>query len=257
MAIRLKTKEDIEKLRIAGKFLAQVVDEVAKAVKPGVMTNELEDLARKLISEKGCKPAFLNYKPAGAKRPYPAALCVSINDEIVHGIPNEDPRELKEGDIVSVDTGLSYEGMIVDHAVTVPVGEISSEARKLLTVTKEALSSAIKVAQPGNRIGDIGAAVEERAHKNNFAVVQGLCGHGVGYTVHEEPYVPNEGRKGTGELLEPGLVIAIEPMFSTGKGDIELGRDDYTYTTKDRSLSAQFEHTVLITENGPEILTKL
>jgi len=255
--IKLKSEEEIAKLRVGGKHLAQVIAETAKLVKPGVMTAELNDFAHKMILDLGDTPAFLNFTPSGANRPYPAALCVSINEQIVHGIPNEDPVELKEGDIVSIDTGLAHEGMIVDHAITVPVGEVAPEVKKLLTVTKEALASAIKQAQPGNRTGDIGAVIEAQAEKNGLAVIEGLSGHGVGYTVHEEPYVPNQGRAGTGDVLEVGLVIAIEPMFSLGSHKIKLEKDGYTYSTADKSLSAQFEHTIVITKNGPEILTKV
>lgn len=254
--ITIKTKEDIEKLRKGGKRLAFVVSEVSKIVKPGVSTDELNDLAHKLITDKGDRPAFLNYTPHGAKRPYPASMCISINHEIVHGIPNEDPAILKEGDIVSLDTGLTHNGLITDHAITVPVGEVSKDVKRLLQVTREALMTGIKQARAGNRVGDISAAIESCAKKNNLTVIEGLAGHGVGYDVHEEPFVPNSGRAGTGEILKPGMVLAIEPMFSLGGSRIKLERDGYTYSTEDGSLSAQFEHTILITEGEPEILTK-
>lgn len=254
--IRLKTKEDIESLKEAGKKLAQIMREAEKFAKPGVSTDAVEDYFRLEISKAGAKPAFLNYKPYGAKRPFPAAVCVSINNEIVHGIPNENPKILKDGDIVTFDSGLFYKGVCVDHAVTFVVGEVSKEIKKLMSVTKEALMAGIKEAKIGNRVGDISAKIQKIAEKNNLSIVEGLAGHGVGYEIHEDPYVPNEGRKGTGELIEEGLVIAIEPMFSLGSSKIVLGKDGYTYLTADGSLSAQFEHTVAVTQNGPLILTK-
>jgi methionyl aminopeptidase len=211
-----------------------------------------------MIEKDGDKPAFLNYRPSGAKRPYPCSLCVCVNDEIVHGIPTENPVILKEGDIVTIDAGLIHENLYTDHAITLPVGEISKDVKRLLDVTREALQSGIKQAVNGNRLGDIGAAIEAQAKKSGFSVVQGLCGHGVGYEVHEEPYVQNEGKSGTGEILKPGMVLAIEPMFTFGNGEIKLSKKDgYTYSTADGTLSAQFEHTIVITENQPEILTKL
>lgn len=253
--INIKTQDDIEKLREGGSKLAYVLKETAKIIAPGVSTYDINEYAHKLMKEEGGVPAFLNYTPEGAKRPYPAALCVSINDEVVHGIPNENPTILKEGDIVTIDGGLIYKELITDHAITLPVGEVSKETRRLLDVTREALSSGIKEAREGNRVGDISAAIEAHAKKASFSVIKGLAGHGVGYDVHEDPFIPNEGRKGTGEILKSGMVIAIEPMFALGTGNISLLSDGYTYVTKDGKLSAQFEHTVLIGDK-PEILTK-
>ena len=255
--ITIKTAEDIAKLRVGGKRLAEVVFETSKLIKPGLSVDKLDEFAHKMITERGDYPAFLNYTPDSAKRPYPSSICVSVNDEIVHGIPTEDPVILKEGDIVTLDTGVTHDGMITDHAITYAVGEISKETRRLLQVTKEALYSGIKEARAGNRVGDISSAIEAHAKKAGYSVVEGLAGHGVGYKVHEEPYVPNEGRKGTGEVLRAGMVIAIEPMFAIGGPRIVLAKDGYTYKTKDGSLSAQFEHTVLITDGEPEIITKL
>lgn len=254
--IRLKTKEDIEILREAGKRLAGIMRESEKFAKPGISSDVVDDFFRTEIEKLGDVPAFLNYTPQGAKRPFPASICVCVNDEIVHGIPNEDPVVFKEGDIVTFDAGLIHKGMYVDHAWTFPVGEISKEARKLLNVTKDAMMSGIKEARVGNYIGDISSAIEKAALKNNFHVIEGLAGHGVGYEIHEDPYVPNEGDRKTGDLIEEGLVIAIEPMFSPGTFKIKLAKDGYTYVTADGSLSAQFEHTVAVTDRGAEILTK-
>ena len=251
-----KTEDEIKNLRIAGKILAEVIASVAKLVKPGVSTAELDLAAEKMIRDKGAVPAFLGYKPEGASYPYPATLCVAINDEVVHGIPAED-RILKEGDIISLDEGLSYNGYFVDHAVTVCVGKGDEKAKKLLQANHEALEAAIDAAKVGGHIGDIGAAVERVAKKYNVAVVQDLGGHAVGKAVHEKPFVPNEGNEGEGEKLVEGLVIAIEPMFAEGKGAIKLDKDEWTYRMRDGSRASHFEHTVLLTKNGPEILTKL
>lgn len=251
-----KTPKEIEIMREGGKRLAFILKEVAKKVVPGVSTKDLNDFAYALMKEGGDTPSFLNYTPYGAKRPYPAALCVSVNEEIVHGIPNENPKILKDGDIVTIDAGLTHKGFITDHAITLPVGEIPKELKKLLSATQEALMNGIRHARVGGHVGDIGAAVQEVAEKYGFAVVEDLCGHGVGKKVHEDPYVPNTGKKGTGEKLEVGMVIAVEPMFSLGTSKPKVLRDGYTYVTRDGSLSAHFEHTIAFTEKGTEILTK-
>ena len=253
--IKLKTKEDIEILREGGKHLSFVLFQLKKAAKPGVTTKELDDLAYKLTIEKGDTPAFLNYQPYGADRPYPASACISINNEIVHGIPNESEKILKEGDIVSLDMGLIHKGLFVDSAITVPVGKIDDAAKKLLKATRESLEAGIKAVKVGGHIGDIGAAIESVAKKYKFGIAEGLCGHGVGFAVHEDPYVPNEGMTGEGPELVPGLVIAIEPMFNEGTGQIKLAKDKWTYVTKDGKRSAHFEHTIAVTEEGIEILT--
>ncbi|MFA6601737.1 MAG: type I methionyl aminopeptidase [Candidatus Paceibacterota bacterium] len=254
--IKLKTKEEIAILREGGKRHAAILASLAQAVRPGVSSQDLEDLARKLISEGGDEAAFLDYKPSGAKRPYPAALCVSVNDEIVHGIPNETVKILKEGDIVSLDLGLIHKGLITDAAITVPVGKISSELEKLLEATKKALAMGIKAAKGGKRVGDIGNAISKVALPYKYGVVEELSGHGVGYLVHEDPYIPNFGQSGKGEVLSPGLVIAIEPMFNLGTREIKLDEDGYTYRTADGLPSAHFEHTVVITKSGAEVLTQ-
>ncbi len=255
--ITIKTKEDIEKLRVGGKHLATVLLRLKEATKPGVQTKDLDALAEKLVRDYGDTPAFLQYKPKGAVRPFPASLCLSINDEIVHGIPTENNRTLEEGDVVSLDMGLIHEGLIVDSAITVGVGDIDAKAKKLLAATEEGLYKGIKRALGGMRVGDIGAGVESVAVRNGFSIADELAGHGVGYKVHEDPFIPNFGVPGEGPLLKPGMVIAIEPMFNEGTSEITFADDGWTIKTKDGSRSAHFEHTVLITEQEPEILTKL
>jgi methionyl aminopeptidase len=253
--ITIKTKSDISILREGGKRHAEILRELAKLVKPGVRSSELENVARKLIAQSGDKPALLNYMPYGAKRPYPAALCVSVNDEIVHGIPNETDKVLKEGDIVGLDLGLTHRGLITDATLTVAVGKITLELQELLEVTKRALVAGIKAAKGGKRIGDISNAIQRVAVSKKYGVVEELAGHGVGYDVHEEPYVPNYGEAGRGEILRPGMVLAIEPMFNIGTKKIKLDKDGYTYRTADGSASAHFEHTVVITKGDAEVLT--
>lgn len=238
-----------------GKRLAAIFDALRAKVAPGVTTEELDDLAEAMIREGGDEPSLIGYTPEGAGRPYPATLCVSINDEVVHGIPNESPKTLKEGDIVGLDLVLTHEGVFVDAAITVPVGNVSSETAKLLAATENALAAGIAVAIPGNRIGDIGYAIQQEIEKAGFAVVRDLGGHGVGGAVHEEPWIANFGRRGTGDLLEEGMVLALEPIASAGRAAVVLGPDGYTYRTKDGSKSAHFEHTILIEKDGPLIIT--
>jgi methionyl aminopeptidase len=253
--IRLKTQEEIEIMREGGKRHAEILRELSKLCTPGTSTLILEEEALRLIKEGGDKPAFLDYKPAGAKRPFPAALCVSINDEIVHGIPNEAERILQDGDIVSIDLGLIHKGLITDSAITVGVGAIDDESRELINATKRALEAGIREALPNNTVGDIGAAIDEVVRETNFTHAEDLAGHGVGYAVHEDPYVPNFGVQGQGEKLVAGMVIAIEPMLNVGTGKIKLSKDGYTIKTRDGLRSAHFEHTVAITAEGHIILT--
>jgi methionyl aminopeptidase len=256
MAIRLKSPEDIAIMREGGKRHAFILKEVAKAVAPGVSTKELDDLAARLIVEGGDTAAFLNYKPYGAKRPFPASLCVSVNDAVVHGIPNEEPYILQEGDIVSLDLGLVHKGLITDMAITVPVGKIDKESAALLKTTKKALDLGVKAAKAGNTTGHIGEAVESFVAPLGYGIVEELAGHGVGYEVHEDPYVPNYGAAGDGEELAPGMTIAVEPIVNEGGAKIFLDKDGYTYRTKDGKRSAHFEVTIAITEKGAEVLTK-
>ncbi len=255
--ITIKTEKDIKVLREGGKRLAWILREVAKKVAPGVTAAELNDYAMKLTEDGGDKPAFLNYRPYGAKRAYPAALCVSINEEVVHGIPNEEEKVLKEGDIVSLDMGLIHEGLITDSAITVPVGKVSPELEKLMNMTREALAVAIKAARGGNHIGDIGFAIERLIRPHGYGIVEDLCGHGVGYKVHEDPFVPNFGERGKGDKLKPGMVIAIEPMLNLGTSRVKIMKDGYTYKTADEQPSAHFEHTIVITKGDAEIITQL
>lgn len=252
-----KTQNEIESLRTAGRYLAEVLRDVSQLALPGVSTAALDIAAETAIRSRGCTPAFLGYRPDGAEHPFPAVLCVSVNEEIVHGIPRED-RLLEEGDIVTLDLGLSYEGYFVDSAVTLPVGECSEEDIALMDATQRATEEAIAAAQMGGHIGDIGAAVEKVAKETGFSIVEDLGGHAVGKAVHEQPFIPNFGKKGKGEILVEGLVIAIEPMLSTGSPRIVLDEDDsWTYRTADGSRAAHFEHTVIVTRDGPEIVTKL
>jgi methionyl aminopeptidase len=208
-----------------------------------------------MIREGGDEPSFLGYTPEGARRPYPATLCVSINDEVVHGIPNESVKTLKAGDIVALDLGLTHNGIIVDAAISLAVGEVSEETKKLLTATERALAAGIKNAIPGNHIGDISHAIQKEIEDAGFKVIKELGGHGVGELVHEEPFVPNFGRVGSGPELVEGMVLAFEPISSAGKAAIKLDPDGYTYRTKDGSLSAHFEHTILIESSGARIIT--
>jgi methionyl aminopeptidase len=252
-----KTENEISNIRTAGRYLAEVLDELQKMVKPGASTAAFDIAAENAIRARGCSPAFLGYKPEGAEYPFPAVLCISLNEEIVHGIPRED-RLLEEGDLVTLDLGLSYDGYFVDSAVTVPVGECSGEDMLLLSATREAMNEAIAAAKAGGHIGDIGAAVERVAKQTPFSIVEDLGGHAVGKTVHEKPFIPNFGRAGKGEKIVEGMVLAIEPMLSVGSPRIVLDEDDqWTYRTSDGSRTAHFEHTVLITKDGPEIVTKL
>lgn len=255
MAVIIKTKEEIEIIREGGKILAKTMDKIAKFVKPGISTFAIDEYARKIIKENGDIPASLNYKPYGASYAYPAAICISVNNEIVHGIPSK-RKILKEGDIVSLDLLLKHKGLFTDHAVTVPVGKISSRDQKLLDDTKKALEIGIWAARGGATVGDIGHAIETFVYKK-YGIVKELAGHGVGKQIHEDPYVPNYGKEGKGQRLIPGMIIAIEPMLTMGSPRITVAEDDWTIKTADGSKSAHFEHTILITEDEPEILTKL
>jgi methionyl aminopeptidase len=257
MAIIIKTTEEIAKLREGGKRLAKVLADTAKLVRPGISTLELDAFAQAEIKKLGDTPAFLGYKPAGHRSAYPAGLCVSVNSEVVHGIPKA-AVILQEGDVVSLDLGLKHDGMYTDHAVTVPVGVVSKDKMKLIEVARESMYEGISAIVPGSRVGDIGYAVESYANKKGkYGIVRTMAGHGVGKEIHEDPYVPNYGKKNTGEKLVPGMVIAVEPMLTLGTDDVVEANDGYTMKTEDGSTAAHFEHTVLITETGYEILTQV
>ncbi|MCE9643921.1 type I methionyl aminopeptidase [Candidatus Parcubacteria bacterium] len=251
----IKSPEEIEILREAGKILASVVEEVKGACRPGVSTLELDALTARLMRERGGEPALVGYQPEGADRPYPATLCVSVNNEVVHGIPTAQ-QILKEGDIVGLDTVLKYKGLFIDMAMTVGVGDISEQDQKLMRVTQSALSAAIEVCRAGNTVNDIGCAIEKVVKKSGFGLVEDLGGHGVGHAVHEEPYIQNYCVKGSGTKLRPGMVLALEPIVNAGSMQVVLDKKDgYTYRTRDGKRSAHFEHSVLVTDGDPEILT--
>lgn len=250
----LKTPEEIVVMGEGGKHLAAVLARLKDAVAPGVATIELDQLARTLITGAGDKPAFLHYRPHGAKKAYPFTLCASVNDVVVHGQPSA--YVLKVGDVLKLDLGLKHDGWYLDAAITVAVGRPGKDVERLMSVTKEALDAAIEAAKVGRTLGDIGYAVERIVKKAKCSVVDGLTGHGIGRELHEDPSVFNFGSKGEGEELVPGMVLAIEPMVSLGKSPIHQLPDE-SYGTADRSLAAHFEHTVAITKDGPRVLTAL
>jgi methionyl aminopeptidase len=247
--IILKSRPEIEKMRKSNAIVAAILEELRKKIRPGVKTIELDRLSEELALKKGARPAFKGY------RGYPYSLCTSVNSEVVHGMPSE--RELKEGDIVSLDFGILNDGYYGDAAVTVPVGEITPGARKLLKITEEALYRGIAEVKAGNRIGDISAAIQGHVEAAGYSVVRDLVGHGIGKSLHEDPQVPNYGSSGRGIELKPGMVFAIEPMVNEGAYRVEILRDGWTVVTADGKLSAHFEHSVAITENGPVILSRI
>lgn len=250
----IKTEKEIEIMAEGGKILREMLQNLALAVRPGITTGSLDKLARELVLSWAKKmPEAKIQSSFSGYRGYPAFLCVSVNDEVVHGVPSD--RALKEGDIVGLDFGIVYKGFHTDSAVTVPVGKITKEAEKLIRVTREALDLGIEEARAGNTTGDIGHAVQKHVEKNDFSVVRELVGHGVGRKLHEEPYVPNYGKKGEGEILKEGMTIAIEPMVMAGLPEVVLGDDGFTYKTADGNLSAHFEHSLAVTKEGPQILT--
>ncbi len=247
--IIIKSKEEIAALRRANQAAAGALAEVVRAIKPGVSTKELDDVAREGILRRGAKPAFLGYMG------YPASLCVSLNEEVVHGIPSG--RTVAEGDLVSLDIGAVKDGFVGDLAVTVPVGEVGPRARELLRITRESLYKGIEQAREGNRLYDISAAVEAHVTTGGFSVVRQFVGHGIGRDMHEEPQIPNYGKAGTGVRLRAGMTFAIEPMVNVGAWQVKVLPDGWTVVTSDGSLSAHFEHSIAITEDGPVILSEL
>ena len=247
--IQLKSGREIDLMAMGGKILHATVETLTAAVRPGISTGELDEIAERFIrSHEGAVPAFKGLYG------FPGSICTSVNSEIVHGIPSK-KRVLKEGDIVSLDVGVGYKGYFTDSAVTVPVGKIGPEAQRLLDVTKEALGAGIAAAKPGNHIGDIGAAVQAVVERAGYSVVRDLVGHGIGVEFHEDPQVPNYGKPKRREKLVPGLTLAIEPMVNVGGPATKTLADRWTIVTVDGTLSAHFEHTVAITESGARVLT--
>ncbi len=242
-----RNREEIEKIRVSAQLVAMTLRELGKAVRPGITTAELDRIAESFIRDHGARPAFKGY------RGFPASICPSVNEEVVHGIPG--PRELREGDVIGIDVGVEKDGFYGDAATTFAVGDVSDEARRLMEVTREALMQGIAQARPGNRVGDISSAVQRTAESHGFSVVRALVGHGIGREMHEEPAVPNFGPPGRGPRLMTGLVLAIEPMVNGGGFEVVTRPDGWTVATKDGTLSAHFEHTVVVGPDGPEILS--
>lgn len=250
--IKLKTPKDIGFLRESGRILSGVLRALREKAKEGTRLFWLGELARELLEKEKASAAFLGYRQDKNSKPFPAAICASVNEQIVHGIPLD--YILKGGDVLKIDMGVNYKGYITDAAVTIPIGAVSKTAEQLILVTKESLDKAIMECVPGKFIGDIGFVIEECVRLNGFKIIRGLTGHGVGFELHEDPTVYNFGKRREGEELKPGLVLALEPMVSAGSDDVEELLDG-SFVTRDGSLSAHFEHTVAVTENGPEILT--
>ncbi|MCX5703509.1 MAG: type I methionyl aminopeptidase [Candidatus Omnitrophica bacterium] len=245
--IPLKSERDLQMLRKSGKVLAGVMNKLQALIKPGILTSEIDRLAEELVLGESAQPAFKGYKG------FPATVCVSINEEIVHGIPGN--RKLKEGDIVSLDLGINYQGYFTDTAVTIGLGRINRSLKELIDVTRKSLSEGIKQARLNNNLSDISFSIQKYVEKHGFSVVRQFVGHGIGYKLHEEPEIPNFGRPHQGPRLKNGMVFAIEPMVNMGTWESEILDNGWTAVTKDRLASAHFEHTVAITERGPEILT--
>ena len=248
MAITIKSEREIELMAEAGKILERVHNELEKALHPGMSTKDIDTLGEKIIRSYGCIPSFLNYNG------YPASICVSVNQEVVHGIPDKH-RIIHEGDIVSLDAGVIYKGYHSDAARTHAVGEVSEEAKKLIQVTKECFFEGIKYAKAGNHLFDISGAIGRYAEERGYGVVRDLCGHGIGTALHEDPQIPNYAQKRRGVRLQAGMTLAIEPMINAGTWQVRFLRDGWTGVTKDGSLSAHYENTILVTDGEPEILT--
>lgn len=248
-SVGIRTHAELKLMREAGRIVCEILDALEERVRPGVTTWELDQLAEKMIAKNHAKPAFKGYHG------FPAVLCASINQEVVHGIPSK-KRALEEGDLLKLDFGVSFKGWFGDSARTIAVGKVSDEAKQLIAVTREALKRAISVCLKGKQLGDIGFVVQHCAEEHGYGVVRDFSGHGIGRALHEHPTVPNVGLAGTGLKLKPGMTIAVEPMVNAGTEKIEILDDDWTAVTLDGRLSAHFEHTILITDNAPEILTR-
>lgn len=256
MAIKLKSPKQIEKLRAANRLVAETFARLEEEIRPGVQLNELDRIATAYIESQGAQSLYRGYQGNPPTHPpFPGTICASINEEICHGLPNS--RRLSDGDIIGIDIGLRLDGWCGDACITFAVGEISPEKEQLLQVTRECLALGIEQAQPGNRLTDIGAAIQAHAESHGYGVVREWGGHGVGRSLHEEPSVPHLGPPGQGPRLRPGMVFTIEPMINAGGPEWLLLDDGWTVITKDRSLSAQFEHTIAVTKDGPEILSRL
>lgn len=252
-AVTRKTEEEVRTLREGGRILAATLKKVARAAKEGTRLAELDRIAQESLRRYGATPSFKGYAPQTHTKPFPAAICVSVNSVVVHGIPRD--QRVQAGDIVSLDLGVRYRGLYTDGALTLVVGKVAPALARLIRVTRDALARGIAAAKPGNTTGDIGYAIGQYVTKRDFSVINDLTGHGVGYAVHEAPYVPNFGSPKSGVKLVPGMVIAIEPMVAAGSGEVEM-RPDGSFVTRDRSVTAHFEHTVAITKRGVLILTK-
>ncbi len=250
MGIEYKSAREIALMRKAGHILAGVMDRLREIVRAGVTTLEIDEDVEAYIRQRGAKPAFKGY------RGFPATVCISLNDEVVHGIPSAQ-RRVKEGDIVGLDLGCIVEGYYADCAFTLPIGEVPPAVQKLLDVTRESLDLAIKQCQPGRRLSDVSHAVQHHVESHGFGVVRAFVGHGIGRALHEEPQIPNFGDPGRGPQLRPGMVLAVEPMVTMGSWEVKILDDGWTAVTRDGSLAAHFEHTIAVTENGPEVLTSL
>lgn len=254
--IIIKTRDEIEKIRESSRIVAEVLQTLREFVRPGITTWALNKKAEEVIKKRKARAAFKGYRPSFGSGAYPAALCVSINEEVIHGIPSK-KRVIKEGDIVSMDVGVCYRGYYGDGATTVAVGRVDKRVEELLKVTEEALYRGIEAAQVGNRVGDISHAVQSHVESHGFSVVREFVGHGVGVKIHEEPPIPNFGEPGKGPLLREGMTIAIEPMVAMGSGDVRIKEDGWTAVTADGSWAAHFEHTIAVLKEGPRILTEL
>ncbi len=253
MAVIIKSRQDIQAMREASKINMEALYAMRDAVRPGVTTAELDRIAAAVIARYGATAPFLGYPP-GSRHPFPASVCTSVNEELVHGIPG--PRVLKEGDIISLDCGTFYKGFVSDAALTVAVGQVSPQVQRLIEVTERALYIGIEQSVPGNRVGDISSAIQTYVESHGFNVPREYGGHGVGRTMHEDPHIPNWGKPGVGFKLRPGMTFALEPMVMMGGPATKVLEDHWTVVTADGSLCAHFEHTIAVTENGPEILTK-
>lgn len=252
--IPIKTRRELDTMRVSARHVAEILMELRELARPGVTTGELGEAAARSIERRGVRSSFLGYGPHGLPK-YPACVCTSVNEEVVHGIPG--PRKLEDGDILSLDFGVICDGFHGDSAVTIPIGTIPESTRRLLDTTRQALYDGIAQLVPGNRLSDVGHAVQGRAEGAGYTVVRQFVGHGIGRALHEPPQIPNFGEPGRGPRLRPGMVFAIEPMVNVGTHEVELLEDEWTAVTADRALSAHFEHTIAITDDGPDVLTRV